>query len=647
MMYYYGMFVRVRERKLKDGSSKYAYLVDNQWNSIRHKHEQKIIACLGNASSLPSSGTIEKIIVALDTFAAKAGFNSLSDGIVLKNLSGEKILEKCFDYGLPLLASHALKQLSLEQIAMGLAKDDSDKNLSWEKLQASLIALLSYRLKDRNDASERSTLNWYQDEAFLPHKIELKKDDLYRTLDFLIAHKEEIEKQYFEANLDLFSQELDLVLFDTTSIYYWGAEDNAKEEDLLQYGFSKDGKGDLKQLIVGVLMTSDGVPIAHEVFPGNQPDVFSFSDIIQTVKKKYHLKQVVLIADRGMVSEENLQALENARLSYVLGIRMRTLPQVLTQKLLGWITREDVKEGLRNPDEDMQKVTDNLFVKEFPVKDFSEEELKEFTKEKLKRIEKGLQATSTFNKEEILSQMKKRRFFVCLNPFLMEEDHRKREFFQKVIKNKISFSKTKDWIIKNGYKKYLKFEEGIHPSLDEERLKAEEIYDGKWVLLTNHQTLTSYQTGKYYKTLQTIERGFKDLKSLITIQPVFHFKEQRIKAHVFVCFLSLILKWYISRILNTDPFSPASQMEGREFLKQMQNLKAIEVDQTIPLLVRTSLSPEIQEQMKKLRMKIPGKIIVDGRQKPQAITHNPGRPRKTNPNQLPLVETASDMVATK
>lgn len=634
------MFVRVRERKLKEGFSKYAYLVDNQWNSLKHKHEQKIIACLGNAGSLPASGTIEKIIVALDTFASKAGFNSLSDGIVINNLSEEKILSQCFDYGLPLLASHVLKQLSLEQIVSGLAKDDLDKNLSPEKLQASLMALLSHRLISRNDASERSTLNWYRNEVFLSHKIELKKDDFYRTLDFLISHKEEIEKQYFENNRDLFSQELDLVLFDTTSIYYWGAKDNGKEEDLLQYGFSKDNKGDLKQLIVGVLMTSSGIPIAHEVFPGNQPDVFSFSDIIQVVKKKYHLRQVVLIADRGMVSEENLQALENAGLSYVLGIRMRTLPQILTQKLLGWITREDVKEGLRNPDEDMQKVTDNLYVKEFPVKDFSEEELKEFTREKLKKIEKSLQATSTFNKEEILSQMKKRRFFVCLNPFLMEEDHRKREFFQKVIKNKISFSKTKDWIIKNGYKKYLKFEEGIHPSLDEERLRGEEIYDGKWVLLTNHQTLTSYQTGKYYKTLQTIERGFRDLKSLITIQPVFHFKEQRIKAHVFVCFLSLILKWYISRVLNTDVFFPASQAEGREFIKQMQDLKSIAVDPAIPLYVRTSLSPEVQEQMKRLKMKIPGKVILDGRQKPQAITHKPGRLRKTNPNQLPLMETA-------
>ena len=149
--------------------------------------------------------------------------------------------------------------------------------------------------------------------------------------------------------------------------------------------------------------------------------------------------------------------------------------------------------------------------------------------------------------------------------------------------------------------------------------------------MTNEKGISSYTAGTYYKTLQTIERGFRDLKSLITVQPIFHYKEGRIKAHVFTCFLSLILKWYICRQINQY-----SQIEGRRFIGRMIDLKAVAVDSSIPLYVRTALSPQTQEEMKKLKMKIPGRIILDGRQK--TITPNPkgGRPRKIDPNQFKL-----------
>src|SRR3990172_7633217 len=108
--------------------------------------------------------------------------------------------------------------------------------------------------------------------------------------------------------------------------------------------------------------------------------------------------------------------------------------------------------------------------------------------------------------------------------------------------------------------------------------------------MTNEKGISSYTAGSYYKTLQNIERGFRDLKSLITVQPIFHWKEERIKAHIFTCFLSLILKWYVCRILNQY-----SQKEGRRFIEEMIELKAIAIDPTIPLYVRTAINPETQE----------------------------------------------------
>ncbi len=436
--------------------------------------------------------------------------------------------------------------------------------------------------------------------------------DFYRALDFLIDHKDALEQAYVAENRDLFSQSLDLVLFDTTSLYYWGGADRPSEEtDLLQYGFSKDGKGNLKQLIVGVLMTASGVPIAHEVFPGNTADVTSFATIIKTVKGKYKLDRVILVADRGMVSEENLLILEEMGLGYIVGVRMRTLPQDLQTTLMADL---DPRE--------MERVNDHLFTRQYHVANFGEKSIKDWF---LDRILTGKRKNPlpTMDTKTIEGHVKARRFFVFLNPLVAHATRGKRAFFKDIIKRKIASTPAKEWIIKNGYKKYLSFEEGLHPTIDEERLEGEALFDGKWVLVTNEKEISPVAAGGYYQRLQQIERGFRDLKSLITIQPIFHFTEKRIRAHIFVCFLALVVKWYICRVLD------AGSMEaGRRFLEEMTRLKAISVDPSTSVYVRTALAPEAKQAMEKLSMPIPKKILLDGRGGAPLLKHAGGRPKQ-------------------
>lgn len=613
-MYSRGMFVRIRKQPGKNGLIPYAYVVNNEWNTIRKKHEQKIIASLGRVSELPKDGTIEKLVSALDRFCKKMGWATFANGVILSDLTDETILSKTYDWGSIILTRHILKSLSLDKIISGSQSKALKKKISTEKFIKTVTAILARRLTPGNDASERSTHLWYTDRVYLPDKIPLTDEDFYRSLDILIAGKDEIERKYYEQNLSLFNGKLDLVLFDTTSVYYWGAEEPGKEDDLLQYGFSKDGKGNLKQVIVGVLMTTDGVPIAHEVFPGNTADVNSFSRIITTLKEKYQIEKVILIADRGMVSENNLVHLEQSGLSYIVGIRMRLLPQSLKRRLLVPLDEEEERYEL----EFMDKSSDNLYVKEFPVSKFTDDEITDLFVEKIKRGK-----SATFDETTLREQIKKRRFFVCLNPFVKEANKKKREFFTRIIEKKISTTSTKEWIIKNGYKKYLKFEKELTPTVDYERLRDEEIYDGKWILMTNEKNVSSFMAGEYYKSLQNIERGFRDLKSLITVQPIFHYKEQRIRAHVFTCFLALVIKWYICRTLNQY-----SQEDGYRFIEEIASLKAVAVEETTHLYVRTAISHEAQEIMGKLGMKIPGKVISDGRIKLAPVSHSPGRPRK-------------------
>ena len=626
------MFVRTYNKRLKDGSiASHAYLVKNSWNSFKKKTQQRIVASLGRIEDLPHSGVIEEIITSLDRFARKQGFAALSKGIVLSDLSSRRFLKKTYDWGSLILVEHLLKSLSFTNILTDCSNIDKDKKISRQKLLAAMTALLAYQLQGNSTASERKACLWYQDKVFLPNKQSFKKDDFYRTLDFLIKHKDEIEKQYYEKNKDLFNQELELVLFDTTSISYWGEKGEAgrkirtdPDQALLRYGFSKDHRADLKQLIIGSLMTEDGMPIAHETFPGSQSDLVSFPEIIKKVKKKYQVKKLVFIADKGMVSEENLRNLEDQEMEYILGVRIRRLSPILKKTLI-----------LNNLDkEGMKKIKDNLYAKEFKIKDF----LKQGGKgEKIidglvSIVYKNLDFYKTRtgpeeeDKQNIRKRILKRRYFICFNPFAAEDNQRKRRFFRKIIANKIKYRQNKEWIVKNGYKKYLKVD-NLKIQLDKKRLNQEHHYDGKWILITNSQTMSAGLAVHRYKSLTLIEQGFRDLKSLIKVRPIYHFKEERIKAHVFVSFLALIIKWYLYRQLDS-----LSQTRGREFIGKMNDLKAVEIDKQHKVFVRTEINPKLQKQMKTLGMTIPSKIILDQRPVKEQRRKKAGRPRK----QLPL-----------
>ena len=573
----------------------YLALVENQWDPFKKRYQQNRIASLGKLSELEfGNHRIDRMVTALDSFCKKHGIDTIGDGIILTGLSSnEEAVSSSFDFGIYRVAAATLTHLGLTSTVASLPEET---HISGEKVRAAMEALIAHHLLPRTDASERSTHDWYEKELYIPGKLPLTLTDFYRTLDILIENKDEIEKAYYEKNRDLFNGKLDLVLFDTTSIYYWGVEGPSGEKDLLQYGFSKDGKG-------------------------NTADVNSFSRIVTILKEKYQIEKVILIADRGMVSEENIVHLEQSGLSYIVGLRMRLLPQTLKKKLLIPLDEEEERYEL----EFMDKASDNLYVTEFPVSKFSDSEINDLFIEKIK---KGKSAT--FNEITIREQVRKRRFFVCLNPLVKEGTKKKREFFTRVIEKKIKSTPTKEWIIKNGYKKYLKFEKGLSPSLDYDRLKDEEVYDGKWIVMTNEKGISSYTAGSYYKTLQTIERGFRDLKSLISVQPIFHFKEERIRAHIFVAFLTLIAKWYVCRMLN-----PYSQEEGRSFLKEAANLKAILVDKTSSLYLRTELNQRLKNSLVKLGMKLPEKILFDGR-RGKKINHAGGRPKQHSPGQLQL-----------
>jgi len=491
------MYVRIKRIKNSQGQwREYLLLVEGQ--RVQGRVKQKTIANLGRLDVLTKTNMADVLVEKLAEYTKQKQLMDMAGAVA----------EYAKEYGAVLVLRRVWESLGFDRFfaeCLGRYKYRAD-------LKESLLAMVINRLLEPK--SEHAIEKWLKD-VYEDRWENIELQHLYRGLDFLEKHWADFEKDFFLKVTDLFSQQLDLIMFDTTTIKYWG---EGQEAEILQHGYSKDKRGDLKQLIVGVLMSKDGYPVAVELIQGNTPDVKSFIEAVKKLRTRYNIGKIIWVCDRGMISKKNLEELKEFKQEYIFGVRMRQLDKETRQELL-------------NP-KDMWEVKENLYVKEV--------------------YKEGVG-----------------RYIVCYNPQEKELKHHKRMAFKRHLNKKLAESSPKDWMIKNGYKKYVDFEGTVQ--LNEKKLYEEGQYDGYWVLLTN-TTMETRDVALRYKDLWQIEHGFRDLKSELETSPIFHYKERRIKAHVHVCFLALILKIALEKKLKAlDP--KCSYLEVLEALKRIKAVK--------------------------------------------------------------------------
>lgn len=187
---------------------------------------------------------------------------------------------------------------------------------------------------------------------------------------------------------------------------------------------------------------------------------------------------------------------------------------------------------------------------------------------------------------------------------MAEIDKKKREYFQQIIENKVEFSTAKEWIVKNGYKKYVNIKK-MTIELNRERFKEDELYDGKWALITNTELSTGKLVGAY-KDLASIERHFRDLKSELEVGPVYHHTEKRIRSHIFVCFLALQLKVALSKRLKER----SQDLSYSRAMRHLSRIKAVKyTTKGVKVTIRTDITEEAKCVFNAVGANIPSKII--------------------------------------
>lgn len=524
------MYLRIMRRKNKDGALReYLCVVRSKREGKRVK--QLFVGNLGRLDEIRGTEDIDNLVERLSGYCKR---------VSLYNREGVSN-EWSKEYGLVEVYKRLWEELRLGEI---LRKYLGEHGFGMD-VEAAIQAMVIGRLISPH--SKLGTYMW-REEVYEERWKSLDLQHFYRAMDFLLEKKPNMEVEIFEGLRDLFQQGVDIMMFDTTSICYKGEG----EDEILQYGFSRDKRKDLKQIIVGILMTRDGIPIGHEVWPGNTSDIKAFSEIISKVKDRFKINRIIFIADRGMVSKKTLDKLDESKYEYIVGIKMRRLDKTSKFELLSPLG--------------FNKITDTLEVKE--------------------KVING------------------RRYIICYNPEEAEEEARKREYFKKILSEKIDKNTIKDWVIKNGYKKYINIT-GAEIKLNEERLRKEVIYDGKWILLTNTD-FPSRDISFYYKGLWKIERGFRSLKTELETAPVYHWTEPRIRAHIYICFLALVMRIGLEKRIKAID----TKYNFSEVVMDLARIKATKLRiNNEELIIRTDLTGNAHVGFKAVNMRVPNKII--------------------------------------
>jgi len=343
--------------------------------------------------------------------------------------------------------------------------------------------------------SDRAAERWRRD-MVIPGTEELELHHLYRAMRWLGEFKDEVEEALFAGRRDLFT-DLSLAFFDTTSLYFEGRGG----ESLGQYGHSKDHRPDLRQMVVGAVLTGDGRPVCCELWPGNHADGNALLPVVDRLRQRFGLTRICWVADRGMISQDTIESLEARKMEYILGARLRRQREVSSSVL--------ARAGR------YQKVADNLWVKEVWVDG--------------------------------------RRYIVCLNPDEAAKDAAEREAIVKALEDELRQG-ARQLVGNRGYRRFLRVDKDA-VSIDSKKVAAEARYDGKFVLRTN-TSLPASEAAVQYKRLLQVEQFFRATKSLLDTRPIFHQWDATIRGHVFCSFLALVLVDELKRRLESQGLKP-------------------------------------------------------------------------------------------
>lgn len=499
------MYIRQVRRKNKDGSTvTYVQLAHNERDSKTGNPKANVLYSFGRADELDVDAlkrlvnSISRFLSPEDALVAQSEVNGKDDFRFVRSrpLGGAWVLDALW------------KEIGIDQVFERLLKGRTVRT----PVERAIFSMVANRALD--PSSKRRVETWVQEDVAVPDVDDIPLHQLYRAMDVMLESDTEIQKEVYYQAADLLNLEVDLLYFDTTSSYFEIEPDpddshedgepvrQERPKTLRHWGHSKDSRSDAPQVVIGLAVTRDGIPVRCWVWPGNTMDM----TVIKQVKEDlvgWKLGRVISVVDRGFASEDNLRTLQRAGGHYIAGERMRS-------------GKAPIEEALSRKGR-YQTVRDNLHVKEIIV---GEGEAR-------------------------------RRYILVRNPEQAKRDRLQRQ--KLVEKLEMELQQLKELVGGRHtkavcalmshpvYGRYLGQTRTGKLRIDRAKVKADERFDGKYLLRTSDDTLSPEDVALGYKQLLEVEAAFRTLKNTLDLRPMYHRIDDRIRSHVLLCWLALLL----------------------------------------------------------------------------------------------------------
>lgn len=545
------MYIRVTRNK---AGQSYYHLVESYRTGKQTR--QRILLSLGRVEE----NRLEDLITAISRHKEVFGILEMAKSISV---------DQTYILGPLLVLERLFEKSGINKILAELAGKHPKLGFDLQKLVFTMVASRFVR-----PGSKLKIFEHWQN-CFYPEMLEeeIGLHQLYRTLDVLAFHKEEIEEKLFWHEKDLFNLEVDVVLYDLTTLRFESTRTDLG--GLRQFGYSKERRSDCTQVVLGLLVAPDGTPLGFEVYPGNTFEGKTVSEIVVKIRKKFRVRRFIFVGDRGLFSRKNLESMRGQE------------PEKNGEFIVG------MKLGV--------------------FKDRHEEfyDFKRYT-----QISEELAFYETSHEGD--------RCIITWSKARAERDQKAREDILKKIRKKLAKKniRAKDFVTNTTYQRYIKgLSDGKTFTLNEEAIAEDSKKDGYFGVITNAKDIPAPEIVKQYKQLWIIEDAFGELKGTLKARPVFHWKDHRIVGHLTLCFLAYLCEAIMTKALREKKIildSPAIEndtIDARaltvvEAMRELQEVRAIPVKiRGTTMWVRTDISGNASKLFSAIGLKAPPKLL--------------------------------------
>jgi transposase len=533
------VFVKTTVRKRGDKTYTYLSLVESV--RVEGKMVHNTLLRLGEVSELRESGQLDRIIGALRAHAEKT-WVSVDDAEA----------QAAPGYGAVAAAKAYFERLQLSQFFADLGA-----RRRAEHLEDTVFVMLANRLI-RPWSKRRTILSWLDHDVVVPNGVSAPSlDQCYRAIDALAEAKETLEPHLYNRLSDLTNLDLRLALYDVTSTYWESRSVGSPRFPSRAFGYSRDHRSDRPQVVIGLLVTGDGIPIAHHVFAGNTADVTTLPAVMADYQGRFGVGRIALVADRGLISEDNVSEVAAAGFDHVLATKLHNdseVETVLTRATvaeLSWVELKDlhcraaeVHEGGKRfivVDSPLRKVRD----------DARHDELMARTEEKLIALSERVRAGRLADPA---------RIGAAADRILRDSGVGR------------CFATT----IREGF---------FHWDYDQHAYRYDtELLAGRYVIATS---LSAEQASvadvvRFYRGLQQVERRFRVMKDFLGLRPVYHFTERRVRGHIALCVLGAVIEAVMAKELAAggvmDPDLTDQVITPRRALAELDRIRQVSLE---------------------------------------------------------------------